>query len=228
MKVSLFFATAVAVVCGSLVGPFSPSAQAQGGAVPAGHKIAVVDVSIVFKQHQRFLARTEMFKKQVQAAEAALKKEYEVINALAQQLEGRTPGSPDYKTMEQRVARDKVDWQLRGQTQRKELMEEEGRIYFQTYRELDDAVKRFAMHNGIALVLRFASDVVDNPDDRNEIVKGINKSVVYVHPDLNITHLILQELNRSGPPVTGGNPGAVPQGVGPRPVGAAPRPGVQR
>lgn len=217
MKVSLLTATAVAVVCGSLIGPFSSAAQAQGARAPVGHKIAVVDVSIVFKQHQRFLASTEMFKKQVEAAEAALKKEYEQINALAEQLKGINPGSPDYKEREQRLVRAKADWQLKGQSQRRELMEEEGRIYFQTYRELDDAVKRFAQHNGIALVLRFASDAVDDPNDRNEIVKGINKSVVYVHPDLDITHLILQDLNRSGPPVSGGNLGAGPVGVGPRP-----------
>lgn len=221
VKVSLFATIAAAVVCGSLIGPITSSAQAQG--VPAGHRIAVVDVSIVFKQYETFLARTEMFKKQVEGAEAKLKDEHTQITGLEEQLKKFNPGSQDYKQMDLRVNRAKADWQIKAQAQRKELMEEEGRLYFKTYRELDDAVKRFAVHNNIALVLRFASDSVDDPNNRSEIVKGINKSVVYVHPDLNITGLILQDLNRSAPQAGGGNANARPVGVGPRP-GA----GVQR
>jgi hypothetical protein len=70
-------------------------------------------------------------------------------------------------------------------------------------------------------VLRYASDQVDDPIDRNEIVRGINKSVVYVDPALDITDWILQDLNRSAAAAGGGNPG-----VGG--VGVAPRQGVQR
>jgi Skp family chaperone for outer membrane proteins len=215
VKVSRIATVMAATVCGFLAG--SPAALAQGQVQPApalsGHRIAVVDVSVVFKQHQRFLAKTESFKKQVEAAEAGLKKEYEQINALSEQLKGRDPGSPDFKELEQRVVRAKAEWQLKGQTQRRDLMEVEGRIYFDTYRELDDAVKRFAMQHNISLVLRYASDPVDDPSDRNEIVKGINKSVVYVDPALDITRWILEDLNRS----VSAAPNARPVGVGPRP-----------
>jgi Skp family chaperone for outer membrane proteins len=206
-----------AVIAAALIGSFSfaPAALAQGRA--AGHNIAVVDVSIIFKKHDRFLAMTEKFKKDVEAAEAKLKEEYNQIKALQQQLNGFTPGSPDYKQLEQRVAKAMADWQLKGQMQKKEFMEAEGRIYFQVYRELDDAVKQFAQKHTIALVLRYASDPVDNPTDRTEIVRGINKSVVYVDPALDITMLILQDLNRSsGAAAAGNNQG--PVGVGRRPV----------
>ena len=215
VKVSRIATVLAAVVCGLSAGSPAALAQGQGQAPPAaGHRIAVVDVSVVFKQHQRFLARTEGFKKQVEAAEAALKKEYEQINALSEQLKGRDPGSPDFKELEQRVVRAKAEWQLKGQTQRRELMEVEGRIYFDTYRELDDAVKRFAVHHSISLVLRYASEPVNDPNDRNEIVKGINKSVVYVDPALDITKWILEDLNRSS---VSAAPNARPVGVGPRP-----------
>jgi Skp family chaperone for outer membrane proteins len=191
------------------MGALAPSASAQGGRA-AGHNIAVVDVSIIFKEHARFKAMTEKFKKDVEVAEAKLKEEYTQIKALQEQLKGFTPGSPDYKQLEQRVAKAMADWQLKGQMQKKDLMEAEGRIYFQVYRELDDAVKRFAQKHTIALVLRYASDPVDDPNDRNEIVRGINKSVVYVDPALDITTLILQDLNRSAGVSTNPNN----QGVG--------------
>jgi Skp family chaperone for outer membrane proteins len=210
VRISVLAASLVTTIVG--VGLLAPSAMAQAGR-PSGHNIAVVDVSVIFKKHQRFLAMTEKFKKDVEAAEAKLKEEYNQIKLLEDQLKSFTPGSPDFKQMDQRVTKAKVDWQLKGQTQKKDLMEAEGRIYFQVYRELDDAVKRFAQKHNIALVLRYASDPVDDPNDRNEIVRGINKSVVYVDPALDITMLILDDLNRSGAGVST-NPGN--QGVGPR------------
>lgn len=230
MRFSHFAASVAAAVVGTILFacPFQAFAQGQGGR--AGHNIAVVDVSVIFKKHVRFLAMVEKFKKDVQAAEAKLKVEFDQIKALQEQLKGLAPGSPDYKQMEQRIARSGADWQLKQQTQKKDLMDYEGTIYFQVYKELDDAVKRFAQKHSIALVLRYASEPVDDPNNRNEIVRGINKSVVYVDPSLDITDWILQDLNRSSA-VGGANPapntGAAGVGVTPR-QGVAPRPGVQR
>jgi Skp family chaperone for outer membrane proteins len=221
VKFSHLAATVAAAVVGIglLASPSKAPAQGQAGR-PAGHNIAVVDVSIIFKKHARFQAMVDKFKKDVQAAEGKLKSEYDQIKLLQEQLKGLTPGSPDYKNMEQRIAHSGADLQIKQATQKKDLMEYEGRIYYQVYREMDDSVKRFAQKNGIALVLRYASDQVDDPIDRNEIVRGINKSVVYVDPALDITDWILQDLNRSAAA------GAVNPGAGG--VGVAPRQGVQR
>jgi Skp family chaperone for outer membrane proteins len=197
VRLSFLAATIVATLAGFF--SFASSAQAQAR---AGHNIAVVDVSVIFKKHARFLAMTEQFKKEVAAAETRLKDEYNEIKSLQTQLAGLQAGSPDYKQMEQRLAKQMADWQLKGQMQKKDFMEAEGRIYFQVYRELDDAVKRFAQKHTIALVLRYASDPVDDPNDRGEIVRGINKSVVYVDPTLDITEHILSDLNRSGAAVS--------------------------
>jgi Skp family chaperone for outer membrane proteins len=218
VKVSLLAATIAAVTIALAIHASPALAQAPR---PSGHNIAVVDVSIVFKKHQRFLAATEKFKKDVQAAEDKLKEEFNMIKAEQEKLKAFTPGSQEYKSMEAQLAKKMADWQLKGQMQKKDLMEAEGRIYFQVYRELDDSVKRFAERNNISLVLRYASDPVDDPTDRNEIVRGINKSVVYVDPRLDITNLILDDLNRSAPPAAGVN------NVNVSPVGVAPR-GVQR
>jgi Skp family chaperone for outer membrane proteins len=221
VKISHLAASVAAAVIGIglFICPSQALAQGQAGR-PAGHNIAVVDVSVIFKKHARFQGMIEAFKKEVQAAEAKLKTDYDQVKALQEQLKGFTPGSPDYKQMEQRIAHSGADLQIKQATQKKELMEYEGRIYYQVYREMDDSVKRFAQKNSIALVLRYASDPVDDPVDRNEIVRGINKSVVYVDPALDITDWILQDLNRSAA-ANAANSGA-------KGVGVAPRQGVQR
>jgi hypothetical protein len=68
-------------------------------------------------------------------------------------------------------------------------------------------------------VLRYASDPVDDPNNRGEIVRGINKSVVYVDPTLDITKHILADLNRSA--------AALPRNPGPTGTGVQ-RPPIQR
>jgi Skp family chaperone for outer membrane proteins len=209
VKLSCLCATLVAIFIGSAA--VAPAV----GQAPRGHNIAVVDVSVIFKKHARFDGMMKKFKKDLEGAEANMKKEMTEIKSQQEQLKDFTPGSPDYKQFEQRVAKNMADWQLKAQMQKKDFLEQEGRIYYNVYRELDDAVKRFAMKHQIALVLRYASDPVDDPNDRNEIIRGINKPIVYVDPSLDITNWILEDLNRSG----AASSGAAPQGVGVRPQG---------
>jgi hypothetical protein len=71
-----------------------------------------------------------------------------------------------------------------------------------------------ATKNGIVLVLRFNGDPVDG-NNRDEILRGINKAIVYNDPRMDITPYVLQDLNRSAAPGTG------PIGV--RPPAGAPR-----
>jgi Skp family chaperone for outer membrane proteins len=204
-------------LCATMVAVFIASAAVAPalGQNPRGHNIAVVDVSVIFKKHARFDGMMKKFKKDLEGAEAKMKQEMTEIKSTQEQLKDFTPGSPDFKQMEQRIAKQMADWQLKAQMQKKDFLEQEGRIYYQVYRELDDAVKRFAMKHQIALVLRYASDPVDDPNDRNEIIRGINKPIVYVDPSLDITNWILEDLNRSGAAASG----AAPQGVGVRPQG---------
>jgi hypothetical protein len=78
-------------------------------------------------------------------------------------------------------------------------------------REIDDAVKLISTRNGINLALRFNGDPID-PNDPNDILRGVNKAIVYYDTRMDITPYVLQELNRSNPGT--GNIGVRPQGAG--------------
>jgi len=206
VNISRLLATLVATLL--VVGSSTQYAAAQGG-----HKIAVVDVSVVFKQNAKFNAQMEDFKKRVEAAEAGLKKRFEELQAQAGVLKDMAPAHKEYRERENALARGKADLQINTAQIKKDFLEQEGHVYFDVYRELDLAVKQVAERNGIALVLRYASDPVDDPKDRNEILRGINKPIVYVHPSLDITPSVMQVLNGGVPvpptsPVIGTRPGA--------------------
>ncbi|HEY2760545.1 MAG TPA: hypothetical protein VGI75_07370, partial [Pirellulales bacterium] len=88
------------------------------------------------------------------------------------------------------------DFNVKKSLQGKDFMEQEGQIYYKVSLEIDDAVKTLATRNNIALVMKFNGDQVD-ASDRNDILRSINKPIVYYDPHMDITLYVLQELNRS-------------------------------
>ncbi len=197
----------------------APAAQQNVPPIAPGTRLgvdglAVVDVAYIFKNHARFKQQMEAMKAKVDAAEQELKRDQEDYKRLADQLKNYQPGSPDYKKTEDDMLKKQGDLNLKVSLQKKDFMEQEGRIYFNVSREIDDAVKQIATKNNIGLVLRFNGDPVD-PVDRNDILRGINKPIVYYDPRMDITPYVLQDLNRSAAAGTG------PVGVRP-PTGSPP------
>lgn len=182
--------------------------------------IAVVDIAYIFKKHNRFDQEMKALKGRVEAAETDLKRMGEEIKKKQDQLKAYdqqktfAPGSPEYKRLEEQILKDTGDFNLKRSLQGKEFMEQEGKLYFKVSLEIDDAVKVIATRNNIGLVLKFNGDDVD-ANDRNDILRNINKPIVYFDKNMDITPFVLQELNRSAPIAgPGGQPpatGMVPQ-----------------
>ena len=79
-------------------------------------------------------------------------------------------------------------------SKQKELSEQEAKMYFQVYSELEQAVATFSMKNRIGLVLRFSREKLQE-DTPQAVMQGLNRAVVW-HGGLDISTLIEQELNR--------------------------------
>ena len=194
-------AAAVAIVQGSAfaqvpvraVQPAPAAAQPPRSAVPAAH-VAVVDVGYIFKNHARFKAEMDRMKDQVMAAENTLKGERDRINGLMEQIKGFNPGTPEFKKLEAEIAKAQGDFNVSAQLQKKEFMDQEAKVYLQVYTEVEKAVEQFAREHRIAIVHRFDGDPVDN-SDRNQILRGITKPMVYIEPGIDITPDILKMLN---------------------------------
>ena len=54
---------------------------------------------------------------------------------------------------------------------------------------MKQTVASLAQQYGIALVLRFDSESI-NPTDRGEVIKGVNRTVVY-HHKLDLTNMVI-------------------------------------
>ena len=112
------------------------------------------------------------------------------------QLKNYNAGSPDYKKLEELMLKKQGDVNLKVNIQKKDFMEQEERIYYTGLAQIDDAVRSLAARYNLILVLRFSGDGID-PSDRNDILRGINKQIVYYDQRMDITTLVLNELTRS-------------------------------
>ena len=168
-------------------------------ASPSSH-VAVIDVGYIFKNHARFKAAMDKMKDEVMAAENGLKAERDRINGLMEQIKGFNVGTPEYKKLEAEIAKAQGDFNVNAQLQKKDFMDREAKVYLQVYTEVEKAVEQFAREHRIAIVHRFDGEPVDN-SDRNQILRGITKPIVYLEPGIDITPDILKMLN--GPAVAG-------------------------
>jgi Skp family chaperone for outer membrane proteins len=206
-KAVLALAIAAALTTFGLLEAQQPAPVAGAGVNPAGanaskYNIAVVDISYIFKKHDRFKSTMEQMKKEMEAIETELKGDREKIAAQEQQRNQFNAGSAEYKKMDEDIARQMADFNLKMGKLRKEFLEREAKVYYSTYLEVVDAVKYYAKRQGIGLVLRFNGEAVD-PNRRDDVLREINKPVV-VQDQIDITPDVIMLLNRdqsSGQPV---------------------------
>jgi Skp family chaperone for outer membrane proteins len=190
----------------SMTASLSAQAPNAAGANATKYNIAVVDISYVFKNHRRFKSAMESMKKEMEGIEGDLKGDREKIAQLEQERNTFGAGTAEYKQRDEEVARQMAEFNLKMGKLRKDFLEREAKVYYQTYLEVVDAVKYYAKRQNIGLVLRFNGEPVD-PNRRDDVLREINKPVV-VQDQIDITPDILALINRDQPgaPSTPQNP----------------------
>ena len=198
MKTLLHPAALVAAIATQSVLSATASAQNQAGANAPKFGIAVVDVGYIFKNHQRFRTTMDSMKKEMEGIESQLKAKRDAITQKEKEKnEQYNIGTPDYKRVDEEVARMKADFNVEMTQLRKDFLERESKVYYQTYLEVNDTVKYYAERQNIGLVLRFNGEAPD-PNRRDAVLRDINKPIVYQN-SIDITPDILQLLNREQP-----------------------------
>ena len=144
----------------------------------AGGGIAFLDITKVFKGHTRFNELMAEYRADEGKADAAMKAEVDYLNRLMEDLKLAKPGTEEYATRGQEIARRRADMNVRAQLQRKEFLLREAKIYNQVYQEVAKEVEMFAAANGIAAVFRVSGDDV-NPNDPQMVLQSINRQVIF-------------------------------------------------
>ncbi len=141
-------------------------------------------------------------KKEMESAEGELKAERGQVQAREEQRTSFKVGSPEFKKIDEEIARLKAEFNLKAGRIRKDFLEREAKVYYQTYLEVSNMVKYYAQQHSIGLVLRFNGDQVD-PNRRESVLRAINDPIVHQN-NIDITPDILALLNRSNGATAGG------------------------
>ena len=168
--------------------------QNPAGANSSRFNIAVVDVSYIFKNYQQFRSSMDAMKKEMESAEGELKAERGQVQAREEQRTSFKVGSPEFKKIDEEIARLKAEFNLKAGRIRKDFLEREAKVYYQTYLEVSNMVKYYAQQHSIGLVLRFNGDQVD-PNRRESVLRAINDPIVHQN-NIDITPDVLALLNR--------------------------------
>jgi Skp family chaperone for outer membrane proteins len=178
------------------------AAQGPVGAAPAapappsaGTRIAVLNVPEIFKKHERFKAWMEELKRDVQAAENAVRDERKKIGELEERLQEFQKGTQGYNEMSESITKQKAELTVKVSMQGKQFQQRQAKIYYSVYQEILSAVEYFCHQHSIDIVLQIKGDTVD-PDVGESVLAYIQRQVVW-HDRLDITAAIVGELNRT-------------------------------
>ncbi|MCA9138986.1 MAG: OmpH family outer membrane protein [Planctomycetales bacterium] len=161
----------------------------------APHRVAVVDVAFIFKNHPGIKAQVAKVEGELKAYDAELKQKREQLKNTAAKLKTLTPGSPDYAALEEQLASMDSKLRLDMARKRKELADAEAKIYFDNYQQIAAGVKFLANHYKINLVLRYNSEEMDQAEGES-VIRGVMKNIVYHDASLDMTPGVMQYLDK--------------------------------
>lgn len=203
MRIWHSLAAIAATVCMAENAPGQPAPaqqppQVRTAPAQSPSHVAVIDMTDIFEKYSGFQSRKVALQREIDKAEGELKSMQDVMKNLAEQLKELKPGAPEFKRIEEELAKLNAQAQLKMQLQKKEFLDREAKMFYTTYQEVMDEVKVFCERNLISLVLRFTGEPVDI-DDPQQVVKELNKGVVYYNQSIDITQHILRQLERRQP-----------------------------
>ena len=168
----------------------------------------MIDINRIMENHTRFKSERERMKADFEQVKAKMQQEREAIAKLTENLQEYRKGTREYKELEETVAKRSADLQVQLQLKNNEFQQREAKTYYEVYQEILQATDYFCKQHAIDMVVRYNGTPVD-VEQPNSVLSYISRPVVWNDPGLDITDMILQDLNRSAAPSTA-NPNAVP------------------
>jgi Skp family chaperone for outer membrane proteins len=160
------------------------------------HRIALIDMARVFKNYKKFEAMREELKGELAKSEERFKAMAETVKKETVDMKGFKEGSEEYSHLEKSLLTHTSQMEAFRKSQQRDLIRKEAQIYKTIYLEVSDAVEKYAQHFNFTLVLRFSGDELSGQENPEEVMRGLNRQVVYYRPSEDITNAICEFLNR--------------------------------
>jgi len=170
-------------------------AQQQTGASSPPAKVGLIDMARVFREYTKFNVLREDLKSEIQKADEQAKAMAVKISKLQEEMKQFKQDSPEYAQREKELTRLTTEFETFRKQKQREFVRKEADIYKTIYLEVVDVVRKYAEYYNYTLVLRFNGDKLDT-DDPQQLIRGLNRQVVYYRAEDDITPAIIEYLNR--------------------------------
>ena len=158
-------------------------------------RTAVIDLSHIFEQSTYVTGEVAKIRREADATAEQFKKLEAQLRKSAESLKDYKQGSPEYARLEAQLVQRKADLRVQAQLKQKQLAEQQSKVYFAAYEQVEKLVRLYSMNNGISLVLRSNQKEAKAPQTAAERMRRIQRPVVF-EQNVDITLPILEELNR--------------------------------
>lgn len=158
-------------------------------------KIGLVDMARVFKEYGKFTSLREELQAEMVAMQDEAKSIKAQVNKLAEQMKQLNADSPEYRAIEEKIAKQTSEFEARMRLKQRDLARREAEIFETVYMEASDVVKQYAEYYKFTIVMRFNSESIDS-DNPQKLANGLNKLVIYHRPQDDITDPVIEYLNR--------------------------------
>jgi len=153
----------------------------------------VLDVAKVFKQNRAFESRMQSIKSTADQLKAEIQQKQEAIKQEALGLKDFEVGSPERNQMEGALEQKQAGLRTEARQAEMDLLSKEAKVYYETYQQMQAVLKSLSSQHGISLVLRFDSEEID-PTNRGEVIKGVNRAIVY-QEKLDLTTMVIGQMS---------------------------------
>jgi Skp family chaperone for outer membrane proteins len=155
--------------------------------------IAVLNVERVLKSYQPLQDRLTTLRHEVQELDKNVQLRQAESETVQHQLRKAPPNSPEFEKLQVQLSRLQTELRLFVERERRTLQKKEADAYVVGYREMEEEVKKHCRQQGIKLVIRQTEGSLT--DERvEEVLKAVNRPVVYGDDEIDITDEIVQAL----------------------------------
>ncbi len=174
------------------------------------HKVGLIDMAFLFSKYSKFDALRGDLKAEIETADAALKGRLEKIKTLQAEMRDLVPSSQEFTDREKKITEMAAAAEAERKNLQRKFMREETKIYQQVYREVLDAVNKYAAVYKYTLIIRYSRDEPSADDDPQKVMAALQRQVVFNRPQDDITDKVLKFLNTQYQPTT--TPTPTPKG----------------
>lgn len=193
-RISLCLGACALALCSSIASAQAtrPAATTAPVAAAGGTQVALIDIGYIFRKHPGYVARRDALMEKAKSLTSGEATARSQLQKESTKLKEYQPGSLEYKQLEAQLTQQASDFQVQQQLARRELAEEEVKLYYETYVEVQKIIDRLAEAYGIQLVVRFDREPMEATDP-DSIRRGLMNPVVYQR-GLDITDLVMKEM----------------------------------